>query len=161
MSCHHSRVILCHPVILMSFPSIPSINIMVCWVIFKNPPSHCHEWPWNDMGWFGMTFVPIPPEWQGWVWNDWTGPRMTGWEGPPKRPSSFPSRHSWSSPVIPAPAENAGTRGMGLEWLRMTRIGGPKFGTFPRNEIILVQVSEFSTLLQLFDQKSQLQNFSR
>ena len=83
------------------------------------------------MGWFGMTFVPIPPEWQGWDWNDWTGPRMTGWEGPPKRPSSFPSRHSWSSPVIPAPAENAGTRGMGLEWLRMTRFGGPKFATFP------------------------------
>ena len=68
------------------------------------------------MGWLGMTCVPIPPEWQGWVWNDWTGPRMTGWEGPRKRPSSFPSRHSWSFRHQPWMLEQGGWASNDWEW---------------------------------------------
>ena len=60
------------------------------------PPESCHS----------QSFEAHPPcsSILGWCRNDWTGPRMTGWEtGWPLR-GPFSSRHSWSSPVIPNPS---------------------------------------------------------
>ena len=60
------------------------------------PPDSCHS----------QSFEAHPPcsSILGWCRNDWTGPRMTGWEtGWPLR-GPFSSRHSWSSPVIPIPS---------------------------------------------------------
>ena len=122
MASHHSIVIL-------SFLVIPSINIMVCWVIFKNPPSHCQEWygmTWNDLCPHPAGMTGMGLEWLDWTKND-------GMRRAPEEAIQFPIP---SFLVIPAPALNAGTRGMGLEWLRMTRFGGPKFATFPEVKFV-------------------------
>ena len=88
-------------------------------------------WGHSQMEWFGMTLVLIPSEWQGWPWNDWTGPRMTGCGEPPKRSFQFPSLSFLPHPVIPASFENAGTMGMALEWQWNDNSRGAKVDNFP------------------------------
>ena len=81
---------------------------MVCWVIFKNPPSHCQEWygmTWNDLCPHPAGMTGMGLEWLDWTKND----------GMRRGHSSFPSCHSRSSPVIPVPVENVGPRWMALK----------------------------------------------
>ena len=85
-----------------------------------------------------MRLVLIPLEWQGWPCNDWTGPGMMGWGGPPRGHLSFHPCHSspipsfWHHSKIQKqwwwPSNEGGVR-LG---------SGPKLTTFPKNVYVLL-----------------------
>ena len=139
MSFSHSNVIpsfKCHSVIPKSLHVLQNWNLVVC---------HSRVIPCrNDFGmtylsvlghsqieWFGMTIALIPLEWQGWPWNDWTGPRMTGWGGLRRGHSNF---HPCHSCPIPSFRRHPG---MQFQWGWASNDGGmspaegPKLVTFP------------------------------
>ena len=139
MSFRHSNVIpsfKCHSVIPKSFHVLQNWNLVVCHsgvIPCRNDfgMTYLSVWGHSQMEWFGMTIALIPLEWQGWPWNDWTGPRMTGWGGLRRGHSNF---HPCHSCPIPSFRRHPG---MQLQWGLASNDGGmtpgegPKFVTFP------------------------------
>ena len=139
MSFRHSNVIpsfKCHSVIPKSFHVLQNWNLVVCHsgvIPCRNDfgMTYLSVWGHSQMEWFGMTIALIPLEWQGWPWNDWTGPRMTGWGGLRRGHSNF---HPCHSCPIPSFRRHPG---MQFQWGWASNDGGmspaegPKFVTFP------------------------------
>ena len=139
MSFRHSNVIpsfKCHSVIPKSFHVLQNWNLVVCHsgvIPCRNDfgMTYLSVWGHSQMEWFGMTIALIPLEWQGWPWNDWTGPRMTGWGGLRRGHSNF---HPCHSCPIPSFRRHPG---MQFQWGWASNDGGmspaegPKLVTFP------------------------------
>ena len=139
MSFRHSNVIpsfKCHSVIPKSLHVLQNWNLVVCHsgvIPCRNDfgMTYLSVWGHSQMEWFGMTIALIPLEWQGWPWNDWTGPRMMGWGGLRRGHSNF---HPCHSCPIPSFRRHPG---MQFQWGWASNDGGmspaegPKFVTFP------------------------------
>ena len=140
MSFRHSNVIpsfKCHSVIPKSLHVLQNWNLVVCHsgvIPCRNDfgMTYLSVWGHSQMEWFGMTIALIPLEWQGWPWNDWTGPRMTGWGGLRRGHSNF---HPCHSCPIPSFRRHPG---MQFQWGWASNDGGmspgegPKLVTFPK-----------------------------
>ena len=131
MSFRHSNVI------PKSFHVLQNWNLVVCHsgvIPCRNDfgMTYLSVWGHSQMEWFGMTIALIPLEWQGWPWNDWTGPRMTGWGGLRRGHSNF---HPCHSCPIPSFRHHPG---MQFQWGWASNDGGmspgegPKLVTFPK-----------------------------
>ena len=135
---------LCHSIILNSFLchsySFNDRNIVV-WKSFipsSFPAGMTLEWDtshfgiiprWNERR---VRCVLIPLEWQGWPWNDWTGPGTTEWGGLPRGHSSFHPCHS-----SPIPSFCYHSKIWKQWWWPWNEGGvrpgsGPKLTTFPK-----------------------------